>query len=135
MTDIIFNRWGSLDEAIAHYRSSLDEKAGEVRRRFARDWLIDEEYTLSAEQAQAFVDGGYSGDAPESVQAWADAAGMTAKGAADDILATRDAYNVALQQVRRARLTGKESIKLASTAREARQIHDQAYADLDAIKP
>lgn len=135
MTAISFNRWASLDEAITHYRASLDEKAGEVRRRFAREWLIDEEYMLAARQADEYAARSYADPVPEAVQSWADAAGMTAKSSAEDIRATRDSYNSALEYVRRTRLVAKESIRAATSARDMRSIHDQAWAELDAVTP
>ena len=135
MTTITFNQHADLQAAITHHQRRIDAKAGEVRQRFARDWLIDEEYTLAANQAQAYVDNGYSGEVPETVQAWADAAGMSVQNAADDILETRDAYNTALEAVRRIRLTAKKAVAQAATVRAAYDIAEQAVTDLDAVTP
>jgi hypothetical protein len=135
MTDVQFSVHSDIAEARFLHKRRVDEKAGAVRQRFARDWLVDEEYVLAAEQAQTFADGGYIGDAPEAVQAWADAAGMTEQSAADDILATRDAYTGALEQIRRIRLEAKQRIAGVDTARAAYDIAEQAVSDLDAIAP
>jgi hypothetical protein len=135
MTAIAFTRHANLQSAQAGYRRWIDEKAGEVRQRFARDWLIDEEYWLAAQQAQTFADGGYSGDAPDAVQSWADASNRTPQQAADNILATRATYNAALEQVRRIRLTAKQSVMQASTVRDAFDVAEAAVATLDAITP
>jgi len=69
------------------------------------------------------------------VQAWADAAGMSAQAAADDILAMRDAYRRALEQIRRIRLEAKQRIAGVDTPRAAYDIAEQAVTDLDAVTP
>ena len=135
MSTISFSRWASLAEAVTHYQDALDAFAGEVRRRFAFSWAIDEEYQLTAEQAQAYVDVGYTGTPGDTVQSWADATGNSAQWAADDILTTRDAYVAALEGVRRIRLTAKAQMAAASTARDVKAVYDTAYAQLDAIAP
>lgn len=135
MTTIQFSQHADMASAQAHHQRRVDEQAGAVRQRFARDWLIDEEYALAAKQAQVFADNNYSGDAPEAVQAWADAAGMTAQAAADDILATRDAYTGALEKIRRIRLEAKQRIAGVDTGRAAYDIAEQAVTELDAVTP
>ena len=135
MTTIQFNQHADLKAAQTHHQRRIDEKAGAVRQRFARDWLLDEEYTLAANQAQAYADGGYNGTAPEAVQAWADAAGMSAQAATDDILATRQTYNAALEKVRRIRLTAKQQVAQVTTARAAFDAAETSISDLDAVAP
>jgi len=135
MTDLSFARWPNLSEAQAHHQRRIDDKAGAVRQRFAPDWLIDEEYWLTAQQAQAYADGGYSGDVPEAVQSWADAANMTAKEAADDILATRQDYEQALMQIRRIRLVAKQQAAKASAVRDVYAAAEQGIANLDSVTP
>ena len=118
MTTIQFNQHADLAEAKETYKRRIDAKAGEIRQRFAQDWLIDEDY---------------SGDAPEVVQAWADITDMTGKQATDDILATRDAFNSALEQVRRIRLTGKSEVTQATTIRTAFDKAEMRIAELETI--
>jgi hypothetical protein len=136
MTAITASRWTSVAEAAAHYSRELDAFAGTVRLRFAFSSSIDEEYQLTANQAQAFVDSGYTLDpVPDTVLSWADATGQTPTWAADNIIATRDLYLSAIEGVRRIRLVAKAQMAQATTAREVRAIHDYATAQLDAIQP
>lgn len=135
MTTIQFNQHADLAAAKKHHQDRIDSKAGDVRQRFARDWLLDEEYTLAANQAQVYADNSYSGNAPEAVQAWADAAGMSAQAATDDILATRQTYNAALEKVRRIRLTAKQQVTQVTTVRAAFDAAETAVANLDAVVP
>jgi len=135
LSTIRFNQHENLDEAKLHHQDRVDGKAGAVRQRFAHNWLIEEEYELAAKQAQAYVDNGYNGEAPEAVQAWADAAGMTGQGSADNILAMRAAYKAELENIRRIRLTAKQQVAQASTEREAFDAAEHAISQLDAVTP
>jgi hypothetical protein len=73
-----------------------------------------EEYKWAEADAKAYQTADYSGNAPAGVASWAAASGMTAQGAADDILATADAWRGAMYQIRSNRLARKKDVKAAS---------------------
>lgn len=75
-----------------------------------------EEYTLAANEAQAFKAAGYSGAVPGSVQSWATAKGWTPTQAADDILATAAQWIGAQSAIRAQRLLRKEQVRTATDA-------------------
>lgn len=135
MTTKNVSQFASVEDARVHYIRELDGFAGMVRRRFAWGDFIDEEYQLAKEEAEAFAAAGYADPVPDAVQSWADAAALTAQQAADDILATRDAYNNALRAVRRHRLVGKSQIAAATTRRAAYERFIEYRGHLDAIQP
>ncbi|XLM21029.1 hypothetical protein MKD33_02010, partial [Chromobacterium piscinae] len=66
---------------------SLDAAADAASQIYAGRELRSLEYRQAAAEAQSYKDGGYKGDAPPAVQAWADAKGLSGKDAADGILA------------------------------------------------
>jgi len=136
MTTLTINTFSSLAAAQDHYCAELDAFAGTVRERFAFSPYLDQEYQLTAEQADAFRASGYTTDpVPDTVQCWADASGMAPQAACDDILSQRDAYLAALAAVRRLRLVGKAAIRATLTTRDAQASHDSYRARLDAIAP
>lgn len=74
------------------------------------------EYERAEAQATAYAAGGYTGPAPACVQSWADAKaaqGWTAQMAADDILATANAWRPAQDAIRAQRLLRKEQARAA----------------------
>jgi hypothetical protein len=78
------------------------------------------EYVRAESQARAFKASGYpSDDVPPSVSSWADAKyrdGWTMQQAADDIIATADAWYGLLDAIRKLRLCAKEDVRHASTS-------------------
>lgn len=75
-----------------------------------------EEYTLAANEAQAFKAAGYAGTVPGSVQSWATAKGWMAAQSADDILATAAQWLGAQSAIRAQRLLRKEQVRVATDA-------------------
>lgn len=77
------------------------------------------EYERAETQATAYAAGGYTGPVPACVQSWADAKaaqGWTAQMAADDILATANAWRPAQEAIRAQRLLRKEQARAAVDA-------------------
>lgn len=72
------------------------------------------EYTMAEQDAQAFKEAGYVGDAPASVQCWAEVKLQTPQWAADDILATAAAWRGAQAAIRANRLARKEDARIAT---------------------
>lgn len=121
---------------VEELHGAIDEAAGRARNRFVSPGLlIDQEYReaeAAANQWQA--DGEPSAAVPDEVQAWADAAGMSASAAAADILQTGADWRSVLRQVRRARLEGKSAT--AAAIASDREAIAQTYIDqLDAMAP
>ena len=75
-----------------------------------------EEYTSASDHAAAYKAANYTGTVPPGVQSWAVAKSWTATKAADDILATRDAWIPAQNAIRAARLLRKEQVRAATDA-------------------
>jgi hypothetical protein len=136
MTTLHVSSFQALEDAVAHYQRALDLFVDRVRSRFpAAGAFIADEYQLTADQAEMFAAAGYSGTVPACVQSWADATGMSAQAAADNILATRDAYQQALAYTRRIRLVGKAEIAAAPDIRTAYEVFRVYRDQADAVQP
>lgn len=108
----------------------IDQAADAARIAVLGDTLRALEYQTAAQEAQAFADAGYAGDAPPTVQAWMDAADLTPQAAADSILAKAGAWKTALYAIRTVRLVGKQKVLKASTHDLAETIADEAIAKI-----
>lgn len=97
-------------------RNRIDAAAGEARRKLVSvGYLVDQEYLLAYGDAIDYQAAGYSGTVPPGVQTWATAKGWTPATAAADILSTRALWKAESDRIRGARLSGKESVKSATT--------------------
>ncbi|AKZ26172.1 phage tail protein [Ralstonia nicotianae] len=108
----------------------LDAAADAVRLATVGDPLRAVEYQRAADEALAYRTAGYSGDVPPSVQSAADAKGVNAWQAADDILKMHAAWDTVLYDIRALRLTGKESVRAAASEKAAMQAAEEAIAAL-----
>ena len=118
------------------WEKELDAAVDAIRARYPTPGqYVVEEYRLTADHAEAFKRAGYAGNVPPCVDSWARASGFTAREAADDILSTRDLYNLMLIATRDARLNGKAAIKTASTAQERKSIYHSTLTTLEAALP
>lgn len=115
----------------------IDLAAGEARARFPSPGvLLTGEYLQSEQAAAAFQAAGYpAGDVPDEVQSWADAGGMSAQVACDDILTTAAGWRSVLAAVRRQRLVGKASIDSAADHTAVDAAEADVLAALDTIRP
>ncbi|AWL12805.1 hypothetical protein HMF8227_02353 [Saliniradius amylolyticus] len=114
-------------------KAAIDTAAGSVRKAYvSQGQLVEEEYHLAKQHAEGW-DG--SGDAPATVQAWADASGLSTAEAKDDILATATAWEQALTAIRAARLSGKAAVSGATDDDEALNAAETAIAQLNALMP
>lgn len=109
----------------------IDQAADVARATLINDPLRALEHQRAADQAQAFADANYAGTTPSFVQAWADAASLSPKAAADSILAEAAEWNDVLLQVRTLRLKGKQEVARATTHEAAQEAADEA---INAIK-
>jgi hypothetical protein len=122
--------------SIRMYQRMLDETVDQMRARYpAVGQYVTDEYRLTAEQALAFQQAGYSGPVPLAVDAWARAASITAQAAAEDILAKKALYEQMLLTTRDARLNGKTAIGLTTTPAAAKAAYDSVIAQLEATLP
>ncbi|BFT61828.1 hypothetical protein [Pseudomonas moorei] len=108
----------------------IDDAADAARIAVLGDSLRALEYERAAVEAEAFAAGGYTGDMPPSVQAWADAAELEPKAAADSIIAEAEAWQTALYAIRAARLKGKQRVLKATSHDAAEALADTAIADI-----
>ncbi len=92
------------------------------------------EYTLAEAQAKSFAEADYEGTPPDSVQSWADAKGWPATTAADDIIATANAWRQAQGMIRAQRLNRKEQIRVAITIAQVQAVLAAWNMFLSAIK-
>jgi hypothetical protein len=106
----------------------IDEAADAARVAVLGDSLRALEYERAAVEAEAFAAGGYTGDMPPSVQAWADAAELEPKAAADSIIAEAEAWRTALYAIRAVRLAGKQRVLKATSHDAAEALADTAIA-------
>ncbi|UTH76094.1 hypothetical protein [Chromobacterium sp. IIBBL 290-4] len=112
----------------------LDAAADAAGQPYAGNELRAWEYQRAAADAQAYKDAGYKGDAPASVQAWADAKSLSGKDAADGILAKAMAADQALAAIRAIRLKGKEAVRNATSLDAVQAAADSALAQLQAVE-
>lgn len=92
------------------------------------------EYQKSEEQARSYRAADYAGDGPKAVTAWANATGNSARWAADDIIATADAWHTAEDTIRDVRLMCKQRARNAQTEEALEAVRIQWAAFLAQIR-
>lgn len=112
---------------------SVDAAADAARVSVAGNPLRAVEYERAAAEAQTFAAGGYQGEVPPMVAAWA-ISGRTPQQAADSILAEAAQYNGALVQLRTVRLQAKELIRAAINAGNIEHAQDIAAETIASIE-
>ena len=116
---------------ISKLKDDLDRACGTKREALVSNgFCVLEEYRLAYDQAKPWADGGYIDPAPGTVSSWATASGWTNTQAADDIIATREAWMTVLEGIRNIRLSGKAAIESAATVDAAKTAYDSAIASL-----
>ena len=121
-----------LGAARLYAAQQVDETADSARIAVVGNSLRVLEYQLAEQEAKAFQAAEFAGEVPASVQAWADAAGLSAQEAAEGILAKAAAWKTALYAVRAARLAGKQAALKAANHDEAEAVADAAIAKINA---
>jgi len=121
-----------LGAALLYAAQQIDEAADSARVSVVGNSLRVVEYQLAEQEAQAFQVAGFEGEVPATVQAWVDAAGLSPREAAENILAEAAAWKGALYTIRAARLKGKQQALKAATHDEAEAIADEAIAAINA---
>lgn len=115
----------------------IDRAAGKARARYvSAGELVEQEYLQAKRATEAWrADGSPAGDIPADIQVWADAAGMTAEQAAQDIEATAAGWAQVLTAIRQIRLSGKSAIDAAPDATDYSDTAAPYIAQLDALQP
>lgn len=110
-----------LGAALLVASQQIDLAADQARLAVLGDPLRALEYQLTAQEAEAFAQASYAGEAPPTVQAWMDATGFDAQQATDSILTEAVAWKGALYAIRATRLKAKQAVLEAAS-------HDSAEA-------
>lgn len=79
------------------------------------------EYNTAYTDAEAFQAAGFLGIVPRSVQDWADVMKQTPQWAAQNVLATANAWNGAQAEMRKNRLAAKQAARTAMQANDVMQ--------------
>ncbi len=112
--------------------NQVDRAADAARAKVAGDPLRAVEYQRAADEASDFKAGGYQGEVPPMVAAWA-INGRTAQQAADNILSEAAQYTAALVLLRTVRLQAKERIRAAMSGGQVEQAESIAAETIASI--
>lgn len=115
----------------------IDTAAGNARASFVSPGsYIDQEYLLAKQEAQAWLDNGKDANAiPSSVSDHMAMFEVGAEAAATEIVATAEAWETALREIRQLRLGGKAAVSRAETIEEAEAAAEQAIEQLNRYRP
>lgn len=115
----------------------IDTAAGNARASFVSPGsYIDQEYLLAKQEAQAWLDNGKDASAiPSSVNDHMALFEVGAEAAAQEIVATAEAWETALREIRQLRLGGKAAVRQAETIEAAEAAAEQAIEKLNRYRP
>ncbi|BCB61595.1 hypothetical protein HaloA020_22960 [Halomonas sp. A020] len=115
----------------------IDTAAGNARAAFVSPGsYIDQEYLLAKQEAQAWLDSGKDANAiPSSVSDHMAMFEVGAETAATEIVATAEAWETALREIRQLRLGGKASVRQAETIEAAEAAAKEAIEQLNRYRP
>lgn len=115
----------------------IDTAAGNARASFVSPGsYIDQEYLLAKQEAQAWLDNGKDANAvPSSVEDHMAIFEVGAEAAATEIVATAEAWETALREIRQLRLGGKAAVRQAETIEAAEAAAQHAIEQLNQYRP
>lgn len=115
----------------------IDTAAGNARAAFVSPGsYIDQEYLLAKQEAQAWLDNGKDANAiPSSVSDHMAMFEVEAEAAATEIVATAEAWETALREIRQLRLGGKAAVRQAETIEAAEAAAKGAIEQLNRYRP
>ncbi|WP_447042538.1 hypothetical protein [Vreelandella sp. H-I2] len=115
----------------------IDTAAGNARAAFVSPGsYIDQEYLLAKQEATEWLAGGKDATAiPSSVNDHMAMFEVGAEAAALEIVATAEAWETALREIRQLRLGGKAAVHQAETIEEAEEVAQQAIEQLNRYRP
>lgn len=117
--------------------NDIDTAAGNARASFVSPGsYIDQEYLLAKQEAQAWLDNGKDANAiPSSVSDHMAMFEVGAEEAATEIVATAEAWETALREIRQLRLGGKAAVRQAETIEAAEAAAKAAIEQLNRYRP
>lgn len=126
-----------LPAAMAQLSDDIDTAAGNARAAFVSPGsYIDQEYLLAKQEAQAWLDNGKDANAiPSSVSDHMAMFEVGAEAAATEIVATAEAWETALREIRQLRLGGKAAVRQAETIEAAEAAAKEAIEQLKRYRP
>ena len=126
-----------LPAAMAQLSDDIDTAAGNARAAFVSPGsYIDQEYLLAKQEAQAWLDNGKDANAiPSSVSDHMAMFEVGAEAAAQEIVATAEAWETALREIRQLRLGGKAAVRQAETIEAAEVAAEGAIDQLNRYRP
>ena len=115
----------------------IDTAAGNARAAFVSPGsYIDQEYLLAKQEAQAWLENGKDANAiPSSVSDHMAMFEVGAEAAAQEIVATAEAWETALREIRQLRLGGKAAVRKAETIEAAEAAAKEAIEQLNRYRP
>ena len=115
----------------------IDTAAGNARAAFVSPGsYIDQEYLLAKQEASEWLANGKDEAAiPSSVQDHIDMFEVSAEAAAQEIVATAEAWETALRDIRNLRLGGKAAVSRAENIEAAEAAALQAIEQLNQYRP
>lgn len=115
----------------------VDKAAGNARAAFVSPGsYIDQEYLLAkTEAADWLASGKDEADIPSSVSDHMAMFDVGAEAAAEEIVATAEAWEASLREIRQLRLGGKAAVSRAETIEEAEKVAQQAIDHLNGYRP
>lgn len=120
----------TIEQIQARAIAAIDREADASRLMVVGDAARIKEYERAEQQAVAFRDAGFAGEAPSCVACWATAKQWTAQQAAEDILAAAARWLDALDAIRALRLQAKEDVRRAVEASAIETIRTDFSATL-----
>lgn len=121
---------GTLAEAVDAAVLKIDSEADLARLQIVGDPTKIAEYQRAEIQAREYQAGGYVGTPPPCVECWARAKGWPGEQAANDIIATADAWYRLMERIRDLRLCAKEAVRNAPDSGAVAARAQQFTADL-----
>ena len=112
----------------------IDMVADTARASFVFDPVRTWEYKQAELDALSYQASNFIGDAPGHVAVWAEAANLSAKDAALDIITTAKKFNDVLLQIRLIRLKAKKAIEIETDEDVMQNLFDNAIAQLKYIQ-
>lgn len=126
-----------LNAVNAQLSDEIDTAAGNARAAFVSPGsYIDQEYLLAKQEAGEWLANGKDEKAiPSSVSDHMAMFEVSAEAAAQEIVATAEAWETALRDIRNLRLGGKAAVQRADTIEAAEEAAQQAIEQLNRYRP
>lgn len=118
-----------LEVVIANACNAIDDTVSAVYTKWTR---FQKEYDARLQAAEAYAQAGYTGPVSVYISSVADAAGISAQAAADQVIEQATMFEVALEQLGAARMR-KFEVKRATDAAGALALQDAIISQINTI--